>query len=250
MINTDTMLSKNEIKDIQSLSLKKKREEAGLFIAEGPKVVQELMTAIPEKVKKIYATREWIQKQAIKNLNLDIQPVTAEELNRLSNLPTPNGVVAIFQQWKTERPVLKDEISLYLDAIQDPGNLGTIIRTGDWFGIKNIICSEGCAEVFSPKVVQSTMGSITRVHVWYDRDGAWLFEQKVPIIATTLTGQSVYHFPKPDKGVLLLGNESYGVRKEFLTAATSQVTIPKKGGAESLNVAVATGILLSCLTVT
>ena len=160
------MLSKSEIKDIQSLSHKKFRDELNLFIAEGPKIVGELMNLIPHQIKKIYGTPSWFQSQGMKPDSIEINN---EELERISQLQTPNQVLGIFTKFKSEEPD-GNSFSLYLDTIQDPGNFGTIIRTADWFGVKNIVCSAGCADLYNPKVVQSTMASIARVNVYYEEN--------------------------------------------------------------------------------
>jgi RNA methyltransferase, TrmH family len=136
--------------------------------------------------------------------------------------------------------------TLYLDTIQDPGNFGTIIRIADWFGISDVICSGGCADLYNPKVVQSTMASIARVNVYYDEDGLWLARHTdVPVFAAALEGRSVYSCNNVSRGILLIGNESKGIRKEWLSMAKEKITIPRIGAAESLNAAVATGIILS-----
>ena len=232
------MLSKNVIKDIQSLSLKKHREETGLFLAEGPKVVEELLAVIPGHVQQVYALEEWAGGRK------DAEVISDVELQRLSSLKTPNKVVAVFRQLKSHEPAANG-FALYLDTIQDPGNFGTIIRIADWFGVKNVVCSSGCADLYNPKVVQATMASIARVNVFYDKEENWLQQQTVPVYAAALQGRELNKFSKTDRGVLIIGNESKGIRKEFLDMASQLVTIPKRGEAESLNAAVATGILLS-----
>jgi TrmH family RNA methyltransferase len=240
------MLSKKEIKDIQSLSQKKFRDELKLFVAEGPKIVSELMELIPRQIEKLYASKEWIEihKAALQNVN--VVEVSAAELERLSQLQTPNQVIAVIKKMASKKPDANSFV-LYLDTIQDPGNFGTIIRIADWFGIKNMICSVGCADIYNSKVVQSTMASIARVNVFYEEKDEWLKDQSVPVYAATLHGASLYQQSKTKKGILIIGNESKGVRKEVLQYATQQITIPKKGDAESLNAAVATGIILSHL---
>jgi TrmH family RNA methyltransferase len=156
-------------------------------------------------------------------------------------------VVAVLKKLQIEEPSITDEVALYLDTIQDPGNFGTIVRIADWFGLKNIICTEGCADLYNAKVIQSSMASIARVNVWYDIKGEWLAKQKLSILAATLNGKSIYDQEKIAQGILIIGNEARGVRPELLQLTTTQITIPKIGAAESLNAAVATGILLSHL---
>ena len=240
------MLSKKEIKDIQSLGLKKYREETRLFVAEGPKIVGELMQVIPDRVQMIYAVKEWLQENESPINPSKFREISETELERLSQLQTPNRVLAVLNQLDHTEPHISS-FSLYLDAIQDPGNFGTIIRIADWFGIQNVICSPGCADLYNPKVVQSTMASMARVKLYYDEDGTWLSKQNLPFYAATLNGTSLYEFQKVKEGVLLIGNESKGLRRELIERAGEKITIPRKGQAESLNAAVATGIILSHL---
>ncbi len=237
------MLDKKVIKDIQSLTLKKNRQERGLFVAEGPKVVGELLRQVPQQIVTVYATKEWIAK----NLYLSAISITDVELERISGLQTPNEVVAVVKQFKYPEPVVEWGWFIYLDAIQDPGNLGTIIRIGDWFGIEGIVCSAGCADVYNLKVVQATMGSVARLPVWYDETGTWLKKQKAPVIAASLDGTSLYEFIPDKKGILVIGNESKGISETVLKSATQIISIPKKGKAESLNAAVAAGIIIAHL---
>jgi TrmH family RNA methyltransferase len=240
------MLSKKEIKDIQSLSHKKFRDELNLFVAEGPKIVAEFIELIPHQIEKIFAVREWIDSNKTLLKNIHVIEINEKELERLSHLQTPNHVIAVIKKLPSKKPEVFS-FALYLDTIQDPGNFGTIVRIADWFDIKNIVCTGGCADLYNPKVVQSTMASMARVNVWYDENGKWLKEQNVSIYAATLNGMSLYEHSKTEKGVLIIGNESKGINEEILELATEKITIPKKGEAESLNAAVATGIILSHL---
>jgi TrmH family RNA methyltransferase len=240
------MLSKKEIKDIQSLSHKKARVESGLFVAEGPKIVAELMQLAPKQIQKLYALQSWINNAGSIN-NIPLEAINETELERISQLQTPNQVVAVLRQFQAKEPDASKTFCLYLDTIQDPGNLGTIIRIADWFGVKNIVCSKQCADLYNSKVVQSTMASIARVNVYYDEDENWLSKQKVDIFAATLNGNPINEIDKVQNGVLIIGNESKGISDAVLGFATKQITIPKKGEAESLNAAVATGIILSWL---
>ncbi|HEY0751559.1 MAG TPA: RNA methyltransferase [Chitinophagaceae bacterium] len=238
------MLNKKVIKDIQSLSLKKSRESSGLFVAEGPKIVTEFIELKPGHVEAVFATQEWASLHSgTQNMHI----VKEDELERISHLQTPNQVIAVMKQFVSSEPVIRTGLAIYLDTIQDPGNLGTIIRIGDWFGIQDIICSSGCADKYNPKVVQSTMASLARVNVWYDLENMWLEKQSAPILAATLTGTSVYSYKLNGPAVLVIGNESRGIRKEIMDRVTNEITIPRKGEAESLNAAVAAGILLSHL---
>jgi TrmH family RNA methyltransferase len=239
------MLSKKEIKDIQSLGHKKFRTALKLFLAEGPKVVRELYELIPQQVEKIYATAAWIKANQDLALQGNVIEVTEDELKKISQLHTPNEVLAMIKQFEHTEPAASS-FTIYLDTIQDPGNLGTIIRIADWFGVKQVVCSAGCADLYNPKVVQSTMASIARVSVYYDESN-WLVKQEVPIYAAVLEGESVYEHPGIDQGILIIGNESKGIGPDVLKYATHKITIPKPGQAESLNAAVATGIILSHL---
>lgn len=240
------MLGKKEIKDIQSLSHKKFRDELNLFVAEGPKIVFELIELAPQQIEKVFAVKEWMQANPSLSRKINAVEVSNVELERLSHLQAPNQVIAVLKKFSSKKPDASS-FTLYLDTIQDPGNFGTIVRIADWFGVKNIVCTHGCADLYNPKVVQSTMASIARVNVYYDESGHWLQEQKVPICAATLDGTDLYNHSKLENGILIIGNESKGISREALEHATEQITIPKKGEAESLNAAVATGIILSHL---
>ncbi|HEU4470015.1 MAG TPA: RNA methyltransferase [Flavisolibacter sp.] len=238
------MLSKKEVKDIQSLSHKKFRDAAGLFLAEGPKIVAELAARFPGQVEKIYATTDW-PREAAGQAASKLVHVTAEELERISQLHTPNQVLALVRKFDPQPPPPQG-FFLYLDGIQDPGNFGTIIRIADWFGISHIIGGPGCADLYNPKVVQATMASIARVSVFED-DGHWLSKQSLPIYAASLEGRSLYGVERTAAGILVIGNESKGISKPVLDLATERITIPGRGEAESLNAAVAAGIILSHL---
>jgi len=240
------MLSKNEVKYIQSLGHKKQRSEAGVFIAEGPKMVSELFQLVPQQVEKIYALEAWAAQQDSLH-NAPVQVVSPQELERISGLATPNQVLAVVKQFSSVTP-RQFAIALYLDGIQDPGNFGTIIRIADWFGVQHVVCSEGCADMYNPKVVQATMASIARVNVYYDEQKSWLKQQQGAVLAATLEGEPLYNFRPVTQCVLVIGNESKGISSEAMACTTTSITIPKRGAAESLNAAVATGILLSHLT--
>ncbi|MGZ5287400.1 MAG: TrmH family RNA methyltransferase, partial [Flavisolibacter sp.] len=221
------MLSKNEIKDIQSLSHKKFRKALKLFIAEGPKVVGELLQLVPAKIEKIYATSEW-SAELSEDAEKKLTRISPEELERITTLKTPNQVLALVHFFDEKFPTGQD-FTLYLDAIQDPGNLGTIIRIADWFNVTHIVCNKGCADLYNPKVVQATMASIARVSVYYDEDGAWLKKQTGPVYAAALDGISIYEMDKKMKGVLVIGNESKGISGEVMAYCTEKITIPAKG---------------------
>lgn len=241
------MLGKSKAKYIQSLGQKKHRDEEGLFIAEGPKIISEIMASSPQSIKEVYAVKEWLNDYG-KNLQKTEQTeITETELGKISQLKTPNQVVAVIKKFAVEdNIVVKGKISLVLDAIRDPGNLGTIIRIADWFGVPQIICSKDCADVYNPKVVQATMGSIARVKVFYIDLFEWLKKQKdISIYATMLEGKDITQMNSLKEGLVIIGNESKGIHEEIAILATEKITIPKKGKAESLNAAVAVGIILS-----
>ncbi len=241
------MLGKKKIKYIQSLGQKKFRQEEGLFIAEGPKIVQELLEADVTAVKELYALQEWIHdnKELIgKNQVIEITEI---ELEKISQLATPNKVVALVLHYE-KQPIftVTDQVTIVLDNIQDPGNLGTLIRLADWFGVSQLICSPDSADLYNPKVVQSTMGSIARVNVQYIELEPWLKSlQNINIYAASLDGEDVSTMKKIDEGIIIIGNESKGISPGLMDLCHKKITIPKKGKAESLNAAVAAGIILS-----
>lgn len=242
---TDIMLTKNELKYIQSLYHKKQRDEEKLFIAEGPKLAEELITS-QFVIKHVYAVGEWLQRN--QPVKVPVTEISESELSRISKLQTPNEVVVIARQAMTVgEPELKGNLTLMLDGIQDPGNMGTIIRIADWFGINQIICSNDCVELYNPKVVQATMGSIIRVSCWYKDTAVWEPVDDLPVFGALLNGKNIYSVGKAEEGILVIGNESKGIREPMLSKITQPVTIPKSGGAESLNAAVAAGIIVGCL---
>jgi len=241
------MLSKNEIKFIQSLKQKKSRIEHGLFIAEGSKIVEEIITS-NFIIETLAGTPEFFNK--VTNIPAGIKQhiITEDELEKISCLSTPQQVLAVV---KTEQDNIKtlqnNNWCLALDGIQDPGNLGTIIRTADWFGIKNIVCSNDTADLYNSKVIQSTMGSFTRVNIFYTDLTAWMSTQTMPVYGAVLNGENIFNLQSKDKGIILIGNEGRGIRKENMDYIKIPVTIPRLGNTESLNAAVATGIILSHL---
>lgn len=244
------MAGKQELKYIQSLGQKKHRDADGVFIAEGPKLVAELIAEIPELIMHVYALQDWVEAQPQRDFSFPVTVISETELEKISQLTTPNQVLALLRK-PEEKPMvrLKGELVLLLDAIQDPGNLGTIIRIADWFGVSQVVCSRECADCYSPKVVQSTMGSIARVQVHYVDLPAWLQEQPgVKIYAAALGGEDIREVSKPEEGIIVIGNESKGIRPEILEIADVKLTIPRIGQAESLNAAVAAGILMSFIT--
>ncbi len=238
-------LSKNEAKFIQSLCHKKQRHTEGLFITEGVKLVEEVIQS-PFTIKKIYATERWTTKRA--DISHLVSIISDDDLQRISLLQTPNQVLALVKIPIAPAPInLSNQLTLVLDGIQDPGNLGTIIRLADWFGIAQVVCSNDTVELYNPKTIQSTMGSFVRVNVVYQSLLELLQTTKLPVFGALLTGESIYAVTKPKEGLLLVGSEGKGIGEELLPNITHPITIPRIGGAESLNAAVATGILLSHL---
>lgn len=245
------MITKLQVKYIQSLRQKKFRDEEGVFVAEGPKIINELLgdaAAVPEE---IYAGREWMEAHTgiLKNVGPGKTiEIKEKEMERISFLKTPSEVLGIFKQPATMPFHLLQNISLMLDGIQDPGNMGTIIRIADWFGIRQVVCSTDCADAFAPKVVQSTMGSIVRVQLLYT-DLVRLIKETapLPLYAATLHGENINSMQPIEQGVIVIGNESKGISTALLNCCQHRITIPGTGRAESLNAAVAVGIILSRL---
>ena len=237
------MISKNEVKYIQSLTDKKNRDAEAVFVAEGPKLVNELL-ANGMMAKFIYTTTETA---AFNNAETEIKKISDNDLQRISRFETANEVLAVFYQKKLPQLQLKNKITLALDGIQDPGNMGTIIRTADWFGITQIIASPDSADCYNSKVVQSTMGSLARVTIFYTNFVSLLTDAGVPLIGAVLNGKNLYEMNSVKEAVIVIGNESKGIRSDVLPLIQQAVTIPRIGNAESLNAAVATGILLSHL---
>jgi TrmH family RNA methyltransferase len=240
------MLVKSQVKYIQSLRHKKFRDAEGVFVAEGPKLVQELMQSSNTVLLDGFATRDWLMENDM--LLRDKKAFTeagTQELERISFLSTPAKVLAIFRKPVFPDPAKSSGITLLLDNIQDPGNLGTIIRTADWFGINRIVCSPDTADPFNPKVVQSTMGSIARVEVAYRDLMEYLrAHPAVPSFAAVLDGKPLHEPISISEAIILIGNESRGIRQELSALAGNRIRIPGNGSAESLNAAVATGIIL------
>ena len=240
-------MNNKTIKFIQSLSRKKERDEAGVFVAEGPKIVNELLNAPHLELIDLYGVESWITNYTLPP-GVSYTQVDAVMLERMSSLSTPNQVIGIFRKPKQPELSLKQTISIFADGIQDPGNMGSIVRCADWFGITQVICSYDCADIFNPKTVQSTMGSIARVHVYYHDLAALLrANADISVYAATLSGQDINNFHPIAEGVIVIGNESKGISNEILELSSDKITIPRKGNAESLNAAVATGIILSRL---
>ena len=237
------MISKNNLKFVHQLEQKKYRRKEGLFVAEGPKVVGDLMTA-GFNPRMLFAVEEWIKKE----LTGCVQEVTDDELRKLSFLQHPQQVLGVFEipESKTCKSISEEELYLALDGVQDPGNLGTIIRLADWFGINTIFCSEDTADVWNPKVIQATMGSIARVEVVYTNLKQLIKQTNLPVYGTLLDGKDIYAQELTEHGIIVMGNEGNGISPEIRQLITNKLLIPKfQEGPESLNVAIATAITCS-----
>jgi TrmH family RNA methyltransferase len=246
------MLSKSIIKDIQSLQQKKYREISGKFLAEGPKLVRELLVSKRFELDALYATEKWKDWFFLDELNVSsdrCNTIPEHDLERIAHYNSPNEVVAVFKQNPINQPPKKisGSITLVLDAIRDPGNLGTIIRSADWFGVTQIVCSEDTTDCYAPKVVQSTMASLAHVSLHYIDLKSWLENCKgsVPIWTTAMEGMPASKaLGGKTEGIIIIGNEANGISEQIRSYADELVAIPGFGSAESLNAAVAASILL------
>jgi TrmH family RNA methyltransferase len=243
------MLSKPQIKLISSLEQKKFRRELGLFVAEGAKIAQEILQS-SLKVTNLYASQSWLGTNAALYKGLDakqVHEVGEREMKSISFLSTPSPVLLLVEipEPAPYIPLAKIALSLGLEAIRDPGNLGTIIRLADWYGLEQVFCSMDCVDVYNPKTIQATMGSIARVKIHYIDLFALLDENPIDSYAATPAGNiDIHTLEAKPPGILLIGNESAGLSEALLAKARYGVKIPRFGEAESLNAAIATGILL------
>ena len=234
-------LSKNKIKWIRSLHQKKIREEEGLFCVEGEKMVLEAIAFASDSVQLIVHTAEF----KFSHPSAESYCVSEKELAQISTLKTPNKAFALLLKKEISDFSVQNNLILALDGVQDPGNMGTILRIADWFGISTIVCSKNTVECHNPKVVQASMGAIFRVQITYVDLAQWLQKQTVPIYGALLSGESIYTQQELKNGILLLGNEGNGISEDLLPLITHPISIPRIGQAESLNVSVAAGILVS-----
>ena len=237
-------MTKAEIQLVRSLADKRAREEHGLFLAEGEKLVGELRTS-HLRVRRIYALAGIFPDEEVK-------VVTPREMERISQLKTPSNSLAVVEipRYRLRGTELREQLTLALDEVQNPGNLGTIIRLADWFGIRDILCSEGTADCFNPKVVQATMGAILRVRVHYTDLAATLGKASadgIPVYGTFLEGENLYASSLSPTGIVVMGNEGRGVTPAVSRSISRKLFIPPwpadRRGSESLNVAMATGIV-------
>lgn len=236
------MISKNQIKLITGLHQKKQRFANQLFFAEGIKVIQELLLSNFELEYLFTTQNDFETVEFSKRIS-----ITEQELKKISALSTPNTCLAVFKI-PAENTIIDSDLILALDDIRDPGNLGTILRLCDWFGIQQIICSKETVDIYNPKVVQATMGSIARVNVNYVDLKSFITNTKLPVFGTFMNGENIYQSVLPQNGIIIMGNEANGISAEIEKTVTSRLTIPRFGKlqkTESLNVATATAIVLS-----
>lgn len=235
-------LTNNEIKTLRFLQQKKYRDQSGIFVVEGPKLVGELLKQERFIVDEIFHTEEWNEECS----GIECKQIDKKTLERISSFQSPNQVLATVHIPELKQEVAKGAVTLILDDISDPGNLGTILRTADWFGIEQVILSPRSVELFNPKVIQASMGAIFRVHCWTEPSSdaiARLQSENVKVFAADMEGESIFDFHRPEKTALIIGNEAHGVNPNLINQADGCLTIPRKGETESLNAAVATAIL-------
>ena len=246
------MISHNQLKHLRSLSVKKYRQEHGQFLIGGDKMVLELLGQSQVSIQAIYALEPWIEKnkRLLRPFSNHLHPVSEPELAKISALKTPNQVLAVANLPGTSCnfQLPQSDLCFYLDGIQDPGNMGSILRVADWFGLPAVFCSPDCVDVFSPKVVQASMGAIFRVQTWeLDLEEILVESPGISIAGAVLDGKNVFDLNLPSTGLLVIGNEGRGISPRTEQLLTLRVSIPRhpSGGAESLNAAVAAGILAS-----
>ena len=245
------MLSKADIKYINSLQNKKYRKIEHAFLVEGYKNVQEVLDSDYE-VEKVFCAASYFEQfsENAKAKKTQIEIISERDLAQLGTLETNHSAIAIVKTKELESlPNFRaQELIIALDGVNDPGNLGTIIRIADWYGIKNIVCSNETVDIYNPKVINATKGSFTRVNVHYAELEVYLKSiSGIPILAACMSGKSVYKLDNVLPSVLLMGNEANGIKENLLNLVTNEISIPRIGGAESLNVGVATGIIVDRL---
>jgi len=241
------MLSKSQINLLKSLQHKKFRREAGLFLVEGHKSIIEFINS-PYQAEVVYHIPAFDPKVLKLSQKINLCEISVTELEKVSSLKTPQDAIAQIKipEWPALRhEELKGQFALVLDGIQDPGNMGTIIRIADWFGIGHIICSEDTVDAYNPKVVQACMGSLARVKVYYTDLRDFLGSVKLPVFGALLDGTNIYEADFGNEGLIIMGNEGNGIRPEIEKLVEKAITIPRVGKAESLNVAIATALFCS-----
>lgn len=239
------MVSKAKIKFIKSLQVKKYRKQEQSFVVEGAKSVSELLDSDFE-VTWLAASENFLRvnEKRIFKKNIEVVEATEKELEHLGTFQTNDAAVAIAKLRPNEWPDLKNEFALVLDDLRDPGNVGTIVRTADWYGIKTIVASEETSDFYNPKTISATMGSFCRVKVFYINLVDFFSENSLPVYGTFMNGEDVHQINFGKSGVIVIGNESNGISDEVSKFVNHRITIPKIGEAESLNAAIATGIVL------
>ena len=243
------MISKNKIKYISSLQNKKFRQKYNKFIIEGHKTVFDIINS-DYTVEEIFISSVDKYSSLLKEYNLEFIEVSNEEMKKISLLKSPSDILAIVNiRENNEEIILQNDITLCLADIQDPGNLGTIIRTANWFGIKNIVCSQNTADLYNPKTLQSTMGAFANINIFYIDLEDFLKKQNITIYGTFLEGKNIYESKLKQNGIIVMGNEGNGIPKNIEKLISEKITIPNFAGeslkAESLNVSISTGIILS-----
>ncbi len=244
------MLSNQKIKLINSLEIKKFRSETGLFIVEGEKMVDEVINSA-FKIDEIFALPHYLNSRQFGQMPFSVTEISDAQLTRISQLKTPNQVLALVHipHYQLNVQQLESQLVLALDNLQDPGNLGTIIRTASWFGIKHLVCSANTVDAYNPKVVQATMGALFNCAVYYTNIAQFIqqcAQRNVPVYATSLQGQNIYQQSLTANGVIIMGNESAGVSPQILEQVPYKLFLPKYSDApntESLNVSVATALV-------
>ncbi|MCK8082002.1 RNA methyltransferase [Vibrio sp. 1CM24A] len=236
------MISKNQLKLLRALGQKKQRKAHGLFLVQGEKNVLELFNS-DLVVKNVFATADFLSENHASLIEFDCVEASLDDLTKASTLVSNNAAISVVEIPTFELPEATG-LMIALDGVSDPGNLGTIIRVADWYGIKHIVASSDCADPYNPKTISATMGSFGRVHVSQTDLPAYLEQANLPVYGAFLEGESVHKTEFTANGILLMGSESHGIREHAAKYVTDKITIPAFGGAESLNVAMATGIIL------
>ena len=239
------MISKNQLKLLRALGQKKQRKAHGLFLVQGEKNVLELANS-SLTVKHVFATSEFLAENRNELNAFECIEASLDDLTKASTLVSNNAAIAVVEIPSVETPKAEG-LMIALDGVSDPGNLGTIIRVADWYGIKHIVASTDCADPYNPKTISATMGSFGRVTVSQLDLPSYLEQSNLPVYGAFLEGESVHKTEFTAEGILLMGSESHGVREQAAKFVTDKITIPAFGGAESLNVAMATGIILDNL---
>lgn len=244
------IMTKNDVKELQALRQAKGRKEAGIFAVEGNKLVEELLSS-DFRINNIFATGQWVEKNPVMAKKVaDYEIVTSKQMEQISNFVTPPGIyaTAMIPSFKIKPEITDHELILMLDGINDPGNLGTIIRTADWFGIRKIVVSKDTCDPWQPKVIQSTMGSIFRIQIVEAELVEFLKDVKTPVFGALMQGKNVYHTNMGNnQGVIIIGSESHGIRENVMPFVSCPINIPRAESSqtESLNASVAAGIIIS-----